>query len=65
MSIAHENLDKLPDSNVNCVRCNVPLKDAGEVKFATWDFFRLVGSKGAEVLKMLVCPRCGKVEMFV
>ncbi len=65
MSIADLDLDKLPDSEVNCTRCDVPMKDAGECRFLRHEDLILAKGDPAETFQMRACPRCGQVEMFV
>ena len=65
MPISKLDLDKLPDSEVNCPRCDVSMKDAGECTFLRWESFPLLQGSGTESFLMRVCPRCGQIEMYV
>jgi uncharacterized protein YbaR (Trm112 family) len=60
-----------PSEYVACPRCNTPLQYGGTKQFHEgtrfWDFmggvFELL--KGREAFDLYVCPRCGRVELFV
>lgn len=57
------------DRDINCIRCNIPLKYAGKYKFHEGgtpgffgNFFELFVNR--ESFELYVCPRCGKVEFY-
>ena len=66
MMISENQLQQMPDSKVACVRCDQPMKDAGELRlheggrFLAYDLnVRLVE------FQVYICPNCGKVEFFL
>ena len=64
------NLNKLPDSELECPRCGTPMKDGGPLSLRTnadtlpqaW----LLAHFHANIVEFstYVCPACGKVEFF-
>jgi hypothetical protein len=55
---------------VDCLRCDVPLKFAGEKRFHEGTHWGAIGELGhlfekTETFQVFVCPRCGHVEFFV
>lgn len=61
--ITESQLKSLPDSKVDCLRCETPMKDIGEVKLLVGAGLSRVLPQGLG-LEAYLCPGCGKVELF-
>jgi hypothetical protein len=62
-------LDRLPDSELKCLRCDAIMKDAGPMRLhegAKWGVLGLVGEMMVKRLEVdtYICPTCGKFEFF-
>ena len=63
------DLERLPDAPFDCLRCEIPMKEAGRLQLRdgtrypvqTW-FAELTHKEEFEVN---ICPQCGKVEFFI
>ena len=66
MTIEHR-LERLPDSDLECLRCRTRMKSAGPVHLVGGTFAELYGLKDHTRLDMEleVCPKCGKSEFFL
>ena len=65
--LSENELQKLPESNLSCVRCETPMRDAGELDLQVGGLpvpSPNIGMRHA-TLQTYVCPRCGKVEFFL
>ena len=67
-----QDANRRPDGSLQCLRCRGSLRYAGVKKFHEgsrgWGFW--LGNLGElfthrEEFDLYVCPRCGKIEMFV
>jgi len=70
MPIPAEKIEKLPDAELDCLRCGTRNKNIGSLRLAEvpgeGDFFGQVFSglfEGIEV-DAQICPHCGKLEFF-
>ena len=63
-------LEQLPDSETDCLRCQVRMKDSGRLTI----HHGLLGESLSELglapahrsgFDLRICPKCGKVEMYV
>lgn len=55
---------------INCLRCDVPMRYAGEYRFLEGTRTGVFGNlfelfQNRENFDLYVCPNCGKVEFFV
>ncbi|MFR1517438.1 MAG: hypothetical protein ACLSVG_01480 [Clostridia bacterium] len=55
--------------NLNCLRCNVPMKYVGQKKIQLGQTGWILGDlpnllAGAMELDLYFCPQCGKIEFF-
>jgi hypothetical protein len=69
--IMKENLDRLPESELDCSRCGTCMKDAGTLALRaqpdTLPQAWLLAHIHANIVEFqtYVCPACGKVELFL
>lgn len=64
------DVERLDDAEVDCLRCETRMKDAGELRFREeaggLGLFGLTVPEGrVREFVAYVCPKCGKVEFFV
>ncbi|HJM56649.1 MAG: hypothetical protein CMJ98_07835 [Planctomycetes bacterium] len=65
-----ENVDRLPESELDCSRCGTCMKDTGPIKLRaqrdTLPQAWLLAHVHANIVEFqtYVCPACGKVEFF-
>lgn len=63
-------LERMPDSETDCLRCQTRMKDAGQL---TINHGPVIGSLAEiarppvsrSIFDLRICPKCGKVEMYV
>lgn len=63
--LTENQLQALPDSQVDCLRCEPPMKDAGSRAFHEGEDRGVQGFANVVHLQVYACPRCGKVELFL
>ena len=61
--VTEKELSKLPDSEIECLRCGERMKDVGALQF------HKAGLAVADLIHRMkfearVCPKCGKTELF-
>lgn len=69
---SEDQVVSLPEDNcteIECLRCHVPMLYSGEYKFlegtrlgALGNLFELLQNR--EIFDLYLCPKCGKVEFF-
>jgi len=61
-------LAKLPDAEVDCLRCGQRMKDAGAIRLQEGQrmgFGNTAAMKASRLeFQMNICPKCGKTEFF-
>lgn len=73
-SFTEEKVVEIAEDNpyhkqINCLRCNVPMRYSGVYKFHEGARIGALGSfmeifTNREAFALFVCPKCGKVEFF-
>jgi hypothetical protein len=63
-------LEQLTDSEIECLRCQIRMKDAGRMTIhhgpVTDNLGEMAGAPARRsVLDLRICQKCGKVEMYV
>lgn len=69
-SVANDEESQNKVKNINCLRCNTPMKDRGQISFHEGTRYGVLGDLAEflvnkEVFKYYTCPGCGKVEFFI
>ena len=66
MPLSTHDLERLPDAETRCLRCDVPMKAAGDAVLAGAPFTETVPMwVGWTRFEVHICPRCGKTELFL
>lgn len=63
-------LENLPDSEIDCLRCQLRMKDAGHLTIhhgpLRESLSELAGAPAHRSgFDLRICPKCGQVEMYV
>ncbi len=65
--VTENQLQKMPESDVACLRCETLMREGGEIQFQVGGVPILFPNLGMHhfPLQAYICPRCGKVEFFL
>ncbi len=63
------SLSEEKNSDIDCLRCHVPMLYSGEYKFLEGTRVGVLGNlfelfQNRETFDLYICPKCGKVELF-
>ena len=63
--LTEKQLSKLPDSEIECLRCGERMKDAGALQFRSAGLMAVADMINIVKFEAQVCPKCGKTELFI